>query len=183
MSSETISKQRESRLKELVYWLSGFVILTFIIPGIVISLLPASQKAAGFATLGSSPVLEYLAISVGIGLGLNPFISFFLTFLPCTGLSMLVIGILGFTGDSSERAARFLKKIKDKIEQYPRLKKYGVISNFFFVMFLGVYICSGISILLSWSRWRSLAFMAGGIAVITLLIGLGTMGIIDLFFV
>jgi hypothetical protein len=176
-------KNRESRFFELGIWLSGFVILTIIIPVILIMFLPASQRAAGFATLAATPVLEYLAISVGIGLGINPIISFFLTFLPCTGFGMLMIGILGFVGDSSERAKRFLKKVQKRVDKYPRLKKYGVASNFFFVMILGVYICPGISILLGWSRWKAIAYMMGGISFITILIGLGTIGIIDLFFV
>jgi hypothetical protein len=183
MSTEQRLKSRGSRFAELAYWLSGFIVLTFVIPIILIMILPTDQRGAGFATLAATPVFEYLAISVGIGLGIDPIISFFLTFLPCTGFSMLVIGILGFVGDSSVRAVRFLEKIQKKIDKYPRLKKYGVASNFVFVMILGVYICSGISILLSWSRWRSLVFMVGGISFITLLIGLGTIGIIDLFYV
>lgn len=176
-------KSRKSRYFELAQWLTGFILLTIIIPVMLIMLLPASQRAAGFATLAATPAIEYLAVSVGIGLGINPIISFFLTVLPCTGLSMLIIGILGFVGDSSERARRFLDKIQNKIDKYPRLKKYGMASNFLFVMILGVYICSGISILLCWPRWKSLAFMMAGISVITLLIGLGSIGIIDLFFV
>ena len=176
-------KSRRSRYIELAYWFTGFIILTVVVPVILILFLPANQRAAGFATLAAAPVIEYLAVSIGIGLGIDPIISFLLTSLSCTGLCMLIIGMLGFVGDSSQRAMRFLKKIQDKIDKYPRLKKYGAVSNFFFVMILGVYICSGISIFLSWPRWRSLAFMAGGIGFITLLIGLGTIGIIDLFFV
>jgi hypothetical protein len=183
MPTEPKLRSRSSRYAELGYWLSGFIILTFVIPIILIMMLPTDQRGAGFATIAATPVIEYLAVSVGIGLGINPIISFLLTLLPCTGFAMLVMGILGFVGDSSERAVRFLKKIQDKIDKYPRLKKYGVASNFVFVMILGVYICSGISILLSWSRWRSLAFMIGGVSFITFLIGLGTIGIIDLFFV
>lgn len=183
MPTEVRLKSRKSRYAELVNWLFGFIILTIVVPVILILFLPPNQRAAGLATLTATPILEYLAISIGIGFGINPIISFLLTFLPCTGLSMLIIGILGFVGDSSKRAIRFQKKIQDKIDKYPKLKTYGVASNFIFVMILGVYICSGISILLCWSRWKSLAFMMGGISFITLLIGLGTIGIIDLFFV
>ena len=183
MSAKIILKNRNTRLKELANWLLGFIFLTFVLPAILILILPPSQKSAGIATLVSTPAIEFLAISIGISLGVNPVISFLLTFLPCTGISMLIIGILGFGGDSSERAMKFLNKIQNKIDKYPKMKKYGVVSNFFFVMFLGIYICSGIAILLGWSRWRALAFMAGGVGLITLIIGLGTMGIIELFFV
>jgi len=123
-----------------------------------------------------------LAISVGIGLGVDPIISFFITVLPCTGLCMLVLGILGFIGESSSKAKRFLEKTQKRINKYSRLKKYGIASNFLFIMFLGVYIVPGISIILGWPRAQSVVFMAGGIALITVLIGLGTMGILDLFF-
>jgi hypothetical protein len=183
MAIEVKLKDKKARYNELAQWMLGFIILTFILPVILIISLPANHRVAGFATFAATPFLEYLAVSVGIGLGINPVISFLLTILPCIGISMLIIGILGFVGDSSERAVGFLTKIQDKIDKYPRLKKYGVASNFVFVMFLGVYICSGISILLSWPRWKSIVFMAGGISVITLIIGLGTIGILDLFFV
>ena len=176
-------KSKKSRYFELGHWLSGSIILTIVVPVILIMFLPASQRAAGFATLAASPVFQFFAISISIGFGINPIISFLLAFLPCTGLCMLIIGILGFVRDSSERVKRILKIIQKKIDKYPRLKKYGVASNFFFVMILGVYICPGISIILKWPRWKSLAFMAGGISVIILLIGLGTIGIIDLFFI
>jgi hypothetical protein len=183
MSSDVILKSRESRFKELAQWLFGFVLLTFVMPIILILILPSGQRAAGIATLAATPVFEYIAVSIGIGFGLNPVLSFLLTLLPLTGISMLIIGLLGFGGDSSERARRFLNKIQDKIAKYPRLQKYGVVSNLLFVMFLGIYICSGISVLLGWPRWKSLVYMVGGISLITLIIGLGTIGIIDLFFV
>ncbi len=171
-----------TRTLELTGWFTGFVILVFVIPGILIFSLPPNQRPEGIAVLAAVPFLEYLAISIGIGLGINPIISFFLTTLPCIGLGMLVFGILGFVSDSSKRVTRFLHKIKKKIDKYPRLSKYGVASNFLFVMFLGVYIAPGVSIVLGWARVRSIIFMAGGIAFITILIGLGTLGIIDLFF-
>jgi hypothetical protein len=183
MSNERAKPEPRQRLVELAGWLSGFALLTLIIPGIIIILLPQTQRADGIATWVANPILEYLSVSIGIGLGLNPFISFILTFLPCTGLAMLVIGLLGFLGDASPRASKHLNKIQIKMEKYPRLKKYGVFSNFIFIMILGVYISPGISVILGWSRVRSIIFMAGGIAFITTLIGLGTMGIIDLFFV
>jgi uncharacterized membrane protein len=106
-----------------------------------------------------------------------------LSILPSIGIAMLVMGFIGFLGDSSERAIRFMNKVQKKIEKYPRLEKYGVASNFIFIMILGFYITPGVAIILGWSRSKSMAFMAGGIIFITTLIGLGTVGIIELFFV
>ncbi|MEE9150656.1 MAG: small multi-drug export protein [Thermoplasmata archaeon] len=183
IANENVSIEFRRRGLELAGWTAGFVFLFFIIPGIVIIALPPTQRPEGLAVLAAVPLIEYLAISVGIGLGINPILSFLLTMLPCTGLCMLVLGLFGFMSDSSQRAKRFLEKIQKKIEKYPRLKKYGVASNFLFIIILGVYIAPGISILLGWSRVRSVVFMAGGISFITFLIGLGTIGIIDLFFV
>jgi hypothetical protein len=168
---------------EFAGWLSGFVIFTFIVPILIIMILPSDKIPAAIGTLFSVPVIEYLAISVGIGLGINPVLSFLLTVLPCIGFAMLVTGLLGFLVDSSGRATKFLERVQKRLDKYPRLKKYGVASNFVFIMILGMYLSPGISIIMGWSRVRSMAFMFGGICVITLLIGLGTLGIIELFFV
>jgi heme O synthase-like polyprenyltransferase len=94
-----------------------------------------------------------------------------------------MIGLLGFFRDSSPRAIKYLDKVQKKIDKYPKLKKYGVVSNFIFVMFFGAFITPGISIILGWSRVNSIIFMIAGICVITLVTGLGTLGIIELFFV
>jgi hypothetical protein len=175
-------KNLRERGLELAGWLAGFGMLTFIIPGIIIFVLLSDKLPEGLAVLASIPFIEYLAISVGIGLGIHPIISFLLTVLPCTGIAMLMIGLLGFIGDSSPRAIKFLNKVQKWIGKYPKLKKYGVVSNFLFIMFFGAFITPGISIILGWSRVNSILLMAAGICVITLLIGLGTVGIIALFF-
>jgi len=175
--------ERGSRGKEHISWILGFTLLSVVIPGAIIVVLPSGERSAAIATLSASPFIEFLAVSVGIGLGLDPILSFFLTVLPCIGICMLMVGVLGFLGDSSKRVRRFLDKVQKRVEKYPRLKRYGVISGFFLVMLTGVYIAPGISIILGWSRVRSVVFMAGGISFITLLIGLGTVGLIDLLFV
>ncbi|UCH88463.1 MAG: small multi-drug export protein [Thermoplasmata archaeon] len=183
MAVEKPLKDLKERTRELLIWLSGFAVFTLIIPGAIIITLPADQRPDGLAVLAAVPILEYLAVSIGIGLDIHPITSFFLTILPCIGSCMLVIGLIGFLGDSSVRATRFLEKVQKRIEKYPRLQKYGVVSNFIFVMILGMYITPGVAIVLGWSRFRSILFMAAGISFITILIGLGTLGIINLFFV
>jgi uncharacterized membrane protein len=178
---DTDRKDIKVRGIELAGWLVGFAWLTIIIPAGIIIFLPADDRTAAAVTLATTPFLEYLAVLVGIGLGLNPVVSFLITILPCIGLAMLMIGILGFLKDSSKRATRYLQKVQDRIEKYPRLKKYGVASNFVFIMFLGVYIAPGISIILGWSREGSVLMMAAGISIITLVIGLATLGIVEIF--
>jgi hypothetical protein len=160
----------------------GFVLFAIVVPISLILTLPSDLKSAGIATVTASPVIEYMAISVGIGLGVSPLISFLLTVLPCIGLCMLVIGLLGVLESTSARARRFLERIQKRVDKFQKLKRYGVPSSFVFVMFLGIYIGPGIAVLLGWSRIQSVMFMAGGISCITLLIGLGTIGVIDLFF-
>jgi hypothetical protein len=183
MADDNKLKNLQERGLELAGWLIGFVVFTFIIPVSIIFLLLSNKVPEGFAVLAAIPFIEYLAISVGIGLGIHPVISFFLTVLPCTGITMLMIGLLGFIGDSSPRVIKFLNKVQKWIDKYPKLKKYGVLSNFMFIMFFGAFITPGISIILGWSRSRSTLLMAAGICVITFLIGLGTIGIIEIFFV
>ncbi len=171
------------RSLELAGWLAGFAVFTFIIPGIIIFVLLPNKVPEGLAVLAATPFIEYLAISVGIGLGIHPVISFLLTVLPCTGIAMLMIGLLGFIGDSSPRAIKFLNKVQKWIDKYPKLKKYGVVSNFIFIMFFGAFITPGISIILGWPRSHSIMYMTAGICFITFMIGLGTVGIIELFFI
>jgi hypothetical protein len=183
MLSEDVLRHKRSKGIHLTGWLIGFAVFTLVVPIILILTMPSDLKSAGIATLTASPVIEYMAVSLGISLGISPLISFLLTVLPCIGLCMLVVGLLGFIGDTSVRVRRFLEKIQKRVDKFPKLKKYGVPSSFVFVMFLGIYIGPGISILLGWPRIQSVVFMAGGISCITLLIGLATIGVIDLFFV
>jgi uncharacterized membrane protein len=183
MVDTAASNNLRTRTIHLAAWSVAFVWFTVIIPVILIMLLPSDQRVDGIATLATTPVIEYLAVSVGLGLGLSFPVSFSLTVFPCIGFAMLVTGIVGFLTDSSERATKYLNKVRKKVEKYPRLQKYGVVSNFFFIMFFGMYISPGVSIILGWSRIRSVFFMILGICTITFVIALGTMGIINLFFV
>ncbi len=169
--------------RALSIWMAGFLLLTIAIPMLIILLvLPPDLRAEGLATLAAVPAVEYLAVSVGIGLGVDPVSSFLLTVLPTTGICMLILGLLGHLGDRSPRARRFQASVQRRIEKYPRLKRYGVVSNFVFVMVTGMYIAPGIAWFLGWPRRASLLWMALGIASITALIGLGTVGIVSLFF-
>lgn len=183
MDSEKNSKTLTARVAELEAWVSGFVFLTIIIPLLIIAILPDDQRTAGLAELGVIPFIEYLAITIGVAGGINPVLAFLLTVLPCTGVAMLITGIIGFLGDSSPKATRFIGKVQKKIEKYPRFNKYGVTGNFFFIIVLGMYITPGVSILLGWPRVRSMLFMFAGICFITFIIGLASVGIIELFFV
>lgn len=150
---------------------------------IIFVLLPTDQRADGLAILAAVPVVEYLAIGVGIGLGVDPVASFLLTVLPCIGICMLVIGLLSHLGGRSQRVTRFQGRVQRSLDKYPKLKRYGVASNSLFVIITGVYIGPGIAWLLGWSRPLSLLMMALGVAIITFAIGLGTVGLIELFFV
>ncbi len=161
----------------------GSILLTLLLPALIIILMPSDQRADGIAILVAVPLIEFLAISVGIGLGVDPVTSIMLTVLPCIGICMLIMGLLGHIGERSERFTRSMGRVQGKIEKYPRLNRYGVISSFIFVINTGIYIGSGISFLLGWPRAKALLLMALGILTITLVIGLGTMGVVELFFV
>ena len=177
-------QENERSKLELTSWITGFFLLTIVLPLLIIYLLlPADQRADGLAILAAVPLIEYLAISVGIGLGVDPVLSFVLTVLPSIGICMLVFGLLSYFGEKSQRMTRFQGKVHKRMDKYPKLKRYGVVSNAIFVIIAGIYIGSGIAWLLGWSRFQSILMMALGIVSITLLIGLGTVGIIELFFV
>ena len=183
MTPETELKDLRTRGTELVLWLFGFGLLSIVAPISLIVLLMPDKIGSGFAVLGSLPLIEYLAVAAGIGLGIDFLMAFTLTVLPCTGIAMLMIGVLGFLRDSSPRAIRILEKAQKKIENYPRFKRYGIASNFIFIILLGMYIGPGVAIILGWNRIQSVLFMFAGICFITFLIGLGALGIVELFFV
>jgi uncharacterized membrane protein len=164
-------------------WFLGFLVLTIVLPALIIVVLPPDKRADGIATLAAVPILEYMAISIGVGLGVDPLLSFLLTVLPCIGICMLIMGLLNHFGERSERVVRFQGKVQKKIDKYPKVKRYGVVSSSLFVIFTGIYIGSGIAFILGWSPTKSLLYMALGIVAITTVIGLGTMGIIELFFI
>ena len=175
------SVQKGDRI-EVSSWIFGSILLAIILPAVIIFFLPQDQRADGIAIWVAVPIIEYLAISVGIGLGVDPVISFMLTVLPCIGICMLVMGLLRYFGERSERFTGFLDKVKRKIEKYPRLNRYGVISSSIFIIITGIYIGSGISFVLGWHKVKSLLFMALGIVLITIAIGLGSVGVITVFF-
>ena len=83
---------------EVSSWIFGSILLAIILPAIIIFLLPSDQRADGIAILVAVPVIEYLAISVGIGLGVDPVTSFMLTVLPCIAICMLIMGLLSYFG-------------------------------------------------------------------------------------
>lgn len=171
-------------LRELALWTGGFLLLTFVAPVLIVLLvLPEELRAEGIATLASVPAIEYLAVSVGIGLGIDPIPSLLLTVLPSIGITMLVLGVLGHLGDRSQRVKRFQDRVQGRMDRYPKLRRYGVVSNFVFVIITGIYIGPGIAWFLGWPRPRSLLMMALGILSITVLIAMGTVGLISLFFV
>ena len=183
MAAEEGQENERSKL-ELTSGITGFFLLTIVLPMVIIFvLLPSDQRADGLAILAVVAFIEYLAISFGIGLGVDPVISFLLTVLPCIGICMLIFGLLSYFGERSQRMTKFQGRVQKRMDKYPKLKRYGVVSNAIFVIITGIYIGSGIAWLLGWSRSLSLLMMALGIISITLLIGLGTVGIIELFFV
>jgi uncharacterized membrane protein len=160
---------------------AGFIVFALVVPGLIILLLPSDQRAHAVAVMASVPIIEYLAIGVGIGLGLDPWTSLVLTVSPCVGIIMLFMGVLDYLSGRSERVTRFRDRVATRIDKYPSLRRYGVVSNLLFVIFTGIYIASGIAILLGWSKAKSLLFMTLGITLVTGLIGLATLGIVELF--
>jgi uncharacterized membrane protein len=175
-------KEAGTSRSEFLSWMAGFLILTFVIPGLIILLLPSEQRAHAIAVLASVPFIEYLAIGVGIGLGLDPWTSLVLTVSPCIGIVMLVMGALDYLSGRSERATRFRARVRAKIEKYPRPRRYGVVSNTLLVIITGMYLAPGIALLVGWPKTMSLLFMALGVVLITAVIGLATVGVIEVFF-
>ena len=131
---------------EFLSWMAASVIVALVIPGLLILLLPSDQRAHAIAVLASVPIIEGLSISVGIGLGLDPWISLAMTVFPCMGIAMSVMGALDYFSGRSERATRFRSRVSARIDKWPRLRRYGVVSNFLFIIVAGIYIAPGIAL-------------------------------------
>ena len=115
---EPVQRSDNIEVSSLIF---GSILLTILLPALIIILMPSDQRAHGIAILVAVPLIEYLAITVGIGLGVDPVTSFMLTVLPCIGICMLIMGLLSYFGERSERFKRFLGRVQRKIEKYPRL--------------------------------------------------------------
>jgi hypothetical protein len=97
------------------------------------------------------------------------------------GITLFMFEIFDTLGRHSERAARFLARSEEKVQQSTIISKYGMYGLIPCVLTLGFYVCPPVSWALGWRRDRSILLIMGGfigISAILILITLGLFSII-----
>ncbi|MHC1624632.1 MAG: small multi-drug export protein [Methermicoccaceae archaeon] len=163
---------------ELLAPLIFFSILAFVIPIILSALLdvPVSKT---LLLVVSTFALEYLAVPVGISLGLNPV--FVLVIVTSVALSvvLLIFKILDIVGEKSRRIANFLLKSHEKAKKSRFISKYGVYGLLPAVPFLGFYVCPAIAWIFGWKRGFAVILIIMGFVIISTIMLLSSIGVLE----
>ena len=128
--------------------------------------------------------LEYLAAAVGIGLGLDPIFTLFVTTCVALSVVLLLITIFDVLGEKSKKVSDFLSKAREKAQKTKVLQKYGVYGLVLAVPILGFYICPAIAWILGWRKDLSISMIITGFVLtssIILSIGTGILKLISYF--
>jgi hypothetical protein len=127
--------------------------------------------------VGSTFILEYLAIPLGIGLKL-PLLYVFLTVVSTgIGIFILVLGIFHLLGAQSQRIVNFLFKWRGRVR---RLQKYGIYGLIPGATILGVYGCAALVWFLGWDTRQSTLFTIIGFVLISAILLLSSIGILEI---
>lgn len=119
-------------------FLAGFV---FMVP-------PGSVIALVLATL----IVEYGAVFIGTGLGVDSAATLIIVTLVATGIIIFQLSLFAHIGNSSPAVSRFLEGTRKKYGSSPLIKKYGVFALIPGMLVVGFYICPAVSCLLGWER-------------------------------
>ncbi|NMG83388.1 MAG: hypothetical protein GIS02_04195 [Methanosarcinales archaeon] len=133
--------------KIFIFW----IILAFAIP-ISLSVVLGIPILKTLSLIVSTFALEYFAVPVGIGLGLDPV--FVLIVVTSVALSavLLMFKIFDTVGGKSRRVSNFLSKSRERCQKSKIIQKYGVYGLLPAVPFLGFYVCPAIAWIMGWRR-------------------------------
>jgi len=123
--------------------------------------------------IGSTFVLEYLAVPVGIALGLSPWHALVKVISAGVGIFALALALFEFLGSKAQRVANFLLKLRGRT---PRFQRYGIYSLVPGATLLGIYGCAAAAWAFGWGRTPSIGLTGLGFALISTLVLLSTIG-------
>jgi len=127
--------------------------------------------------VGSTFVLEYLAIPLGIALKLPPLCVFLTVVSAGIGIFILALGIFHLLGAQSQRLVTFLLKWRGRVR---RLQKYGIYGLIPGATFLGVYGCAALVWFLGWDTRQSTLFTIIGFVLISAILLFSSIGILKI---
>ncbi len=154
-----------------------WIILAFAIP-LSISAVLGIPIPKTLSLIVSTFTLEYFAVPVGIGLGLDPV--FVLITMTSVALSvvLLMFKIFDIVGEKSKRVSNFLSKSREKGQKSKIIQKYGVYGLVPAVSFLGFYVCPAIAWTLGWRRDYAVIMIIVGFVFISTIMLLASIGIL-----
>ncbi len=155
-----------------------WAILAFGIP-IGLSILLNVPISKTISLIISTFALEYLAVPVGIGLGLNPV--FVLVVVTSVALSVVVLmfKIFDAIGEKSKRVSDFLSTSNEKAQSSKLIRNYGIYGLLPGAVILGFYICPAIAWILGWRRDHAVVLIIMGFLSISTIMLLATIGVLE----
>ena len=165
-----------SRLgRTLILW----IILAFAIP-ISLSVMLNISILKTLSLITSTFALEYLAVPVGIGLGLDPVFVLIVVTSVALSVVLLMFKIFDTLGNKSLIISKFLSKSHEKANKSKIIQKYGIYGLVPSVSFLGFYVCPAIAWVLGWRRDYAVILIIVGFVSVSIITLLSSIGILEL---
>jgi len=159
--------------KIFIFW----IILAFAIP-ISISAVLGIHISKTLSLIVSTFALEYFAVPVGIGLGLDPVFVLITVTSVALSVVLLMFKIFDIVGRESKRVSNFLSKSRERGQKSKIIQKYGVYGLVPAVPFLGFYVCPAIAWTLGWRRDYAVILIIIGFVFISTIMLLASIGIL-----
>jgi len=163
---------------------AGQILKVVAVPCLLIVILPLLFATAfgvspslTMKVVGSTFVLEYLAIPLGIALKLPPLCVFLTIVSAGIGIFILALGIFHLLGAQSQRLVTFLLKWRGRVR---RLQKYGIYGLIPGATILGVYGCAALVWFLGWDTRQSTLFTIIGFVLISTILLFSSIGILKI---
>lgn len=155
----------------------SWIILPFAIP-ISISAVLGIPIPKTLSLIVSTFTLEYFAVPVGIGLGLDPVFVLITVTSVALSVVLLMFRIFDIVGEKSKRVSNFLSKSREKGQRSKIIQKYGVYGLVPAVSFFGFYVCPAIAWTLGWRRDYAVIMIIIGFVFISTIMLLASIGIL-----
>lgn len=128
----------------------------------------------------STFALEYLAVPVGIGLGLSPVFVLIVVTSVALSVVLLLFTIFEIIGEKSKRVSNFLSKSRAKADNSKLTQKYGIYGLVPGVIILGFYVCPAVAWVLGWRKDYATILIILGFVFISTIIMFTTIGGLEL---
>lgn len=168
---EKLRLQRAGQILKVVA-VSCFLII--ILPLLFATIFGVSPSRT-MELVGSTFVLEYLAILLGVALKLPPAFVFLTVVSVGIGEFILMLGVFRLIGEKSKKVVNFLLKLKGSAR---RLEKYGIYGLIPGAILLGMDGCAATAWVFGWDIRRSALLSGAGFVIIAIILQFSIIGIL-----